>query len=388
MVLDYSRKLNSDLAKIKVISENQIRTRAVEIDNDLKWPAENIKDLLNAGFGGLCVPSEFGGLGYGLLALAKICETVGMECASTSICFGMHCVGAAVLSAQATEEQAKKYLKPICNGTHLTTLALSEPGTGAHFYYPQCSLYSDHDEFILNGTKGFITNGGHADSYVVSAMQTGEGILPSFSCIVVDRDSNGITWKESWKGFGMRGNDSLTAEFKNVRLCKENLLGSEGDQTWYVFNVVAPYFLMAMSGVYLGVARTALNLAQAHLKNRKYGHNGRSLAEESIIQHRLASLWGKCEATGQLIYYAANRFDEGDEAATLEIMLAKAEIAEIATNIVNEAMTLMGGIAYRDGAQIQRCLRDVRAAHVMAPTTDLLRQWAGRILLDQPILGD
>lgn len=388
MVLDYSGKLNGDLSKIKKISENQIRSRAVNIDKNLEWPAENIKELQNAGFGGLCVPAEFGGLGHGLLALSKVCETVGMECASTSICFGMHCVGAAVLSAQATKTQVDNYLKPICDGTHLTTLALSEPGTGAHFYYPQCSLFVGDNDLVLNGTKGFITNGGHADSYVVSAMQTGADILPSFSCVVVDGDLDGITWKDSWQGFGMRGNDSRTAEFKNVRLSKENLLGSAGDQTWYVFNVVAPYFLMAMSGVYLGVARTALKLVQEHLKNRKYSHNGKSLSEESIIQHRIATLWGKCEATRQLIYYAANRFDEGDEGAILDIMLAKAEIAEVATNIVNEAMTLMGGIAYRDGAQIQRCLRDVRAAHVMAPTTDLLRQWAGRILLDQPILGD
>ena len=236
--------------------------------------------------------------------------------------------------------------------------------------------------------KGFITNGGHADSYVVSTMHKGENNLPSFSCVVVDCHLDGIIWKEKWMGFGMRGNDSRSAVFQNVRIPRENLLGSEGDQTWYVFNVVAPYFLIAMSGVYLGVAKTALKLVREHLVGRNYSHNGRSLAEESIIQHRMASLWGKYEATRQLVYHAAKLFDEGDESAVLHIMLSKAEIAEIATDIVNEAMTLMGGIAYRNGARIQRCLRDVRAAHVMAPTTDLLRKWAGRTLLDQPILGD
>jgi len=344
--------------------------------------------LQKAGLGGLMVHTKYGGLGQGLFALARCCEILGAECASTAISFGMHCVGSSVIGARPTEFQADAFLRPIAEGRHLTTLALSESGTGSHFYFPQAQLSKNGRDWLIEGVKHFVTNGSHADSYVISVIDRNSPDLATFSCVVVEDGTEGMSWGETWQGFGMRGNDSRALSLKNVRIPAANLLGSEGDEIWYVFQVVAPHFLIAMSGSYLGVASDAFELARRHVASREYQHDGRRVADAQVVQHRLGALWGRLEATRQLVFDAARRFDAGDETATIAIMAAKAEVADTATNIVNEAMTLMGGIAYRDGAKIQRHLRDVRAAHVMAPTTDLLRTWAGRRLLDQPMFGD
>ena len=376
-------------AALSRIARDCLAANAERVDRESRWPEEGIRTLQSSGLGGLVLSRRHGGLDQGLHGLAKACETLGRECASTAICFGMHCVGSAVLAAQATDYQAENYLRPIADGRHLTTLALSEPGTGIHFYYPQSRLtHREGGDLEIDGRKSFVTNGTHADSYVVSVMHPDDRGMEHFSCVIVDDDLEGMTWGDGWSGFGMRGNDSRNLTLDHVRVPMENLLGSKGDQTWYVFNVVAPYFLTAMSGVYLGVATSALELARVHLKSREHSHAGTRLEESSVLQQRLGQLWSKLEAVRQLVRSAARRFDEGDETAALAVMASKAEVAEIATMVVNETMTLMGGIAYRDGERIQRLLRDVRAAHVMAPTTELLRIWIGRMLLDRPILGD
>ncbi len=385
---DYTR-LENILQAVKVVAEEIARPNAATVDRDAVWPEQAIRALQSAGLGGLVVPRAYGGLGHGLYALARCCEILGAECASTAICFGMHCVGSAVIAARVTEPQAEAYLRPIAEGRHLTTLALSEVGTGAHFYYPQCRLVRREDGSLeVDGTKHFVTNGARADSYVVSVNYDDDQGLSQFSCVVLDGTTEGLSWGERWQGFGMRGNESRALTIDHVRLSQDALLGAMGDQIWYVFNVVAPYFLTAMSGTYLGVATAALSSTRRHLMEREYKHDGRVLAESTVLQHRFGTIWGKLESARRIVYSAGELFDAGDEDSVLSVLTSKAEIAEVATDVIGECMTLMGGIAYRDGSEIQRHLRDVRAAHVMAPTTDLLRIWAGRTLLGQPMFGE
>ncbi|MFN7134044.1 MAG: acyl-CoA dehydrogenase family protein, partial [Myxococcales bacterium] len=293
------------------------------------------------------------------------------------------------IAARATPVQQQRYLAPICRGEHLTTLALSEPGTGVHFYFPRASITREGGRLVLNGTKSFVTNGGHADSYVVSAVTAGRDVAPGvFSCLVLPADAPGASWGGAWAGFGMRGNSARTLELREVALDEDHLLGREGDELWYVFNVVAPYFLVAMSGTYLGLATAALDQVREHLAGRSYAHSGASLAESNVLQHRLGTLWGHVEATRRLLYHAAMSGDAGDELALVALCSAKAEVADCAVRVCNEAMTLMGGAAYREDGTVARLLRDARASHVMAPTTDVLRTWAGRALLGLPLLAE
>ena len=371
------------------IAAEVLAPHADEIDRDALWPEAGMRALQKAGLGGLVVPTESGGHGLGLAALAEVCEELGRGCSSTAICFGMHSVGAAVIASKATDAQKVRYLEPIARGEHLTTLALSEPGTGAHFYLPQATLTKRSAEiFVVDGQKSFVTNGGHADSYVISTRAAHEDAAPGlFSCLVMPRQAPGLRWEGTWNGWGMRGNSAIRAELTGLEVPAADLLGREGDETWYVFNVVAPFFLVAMAGTYLGIAAAALDEAREHLLRRVHAHTGQELARNPIVQHRFGELWAHVERTRSLVREASRKGDLRADDALPALCSAKAEVAECVEHVTAECMTLMGGIGYADGSRIHRLYRDARAAHVMSPTTDLLRTWTGRAVLGLPLLG-
>lgn len=378
------------LKRVYEICQEVVIPNAEKIDHEGIWPQQSLRALQVAGLGGLVVPKKYGGLGHGFYSLVKVCEMLGSSCGSSALCFGMHCVGAAVISAKATDYQKKHYLEPISQGNHITTLSLSEAGTGTHFYIPQTQLRKISTKtYEVTGTKTFVTNGSHADSYVVSTAATGKNVKPGqFSCIIVPKNAKGLQWGDEWHGLGMRGNSSRSLELKKVAVPTKDLLGQEGDQIWYIFSVVTPYFLMAMSATYLGIASAALDEARKHLEKRRYTTSGVKLSQHAVLQHRLGTLWAEVERTRQLIYHAARLGDSNDPSALITILAVKAEVADCVVHVVNEAMTLMGGIAYRDNGKLGRLLRDARASHVMAPTTDILRTWTGRSLLGLPLLGE
>ena len=186
----------------------------------------------------------------------------------------------------------------------------------------------------------------------------------------------------------MRGNASRTVELQNVAVPGRDLLGQPGDEIWYVFEVIVPYFLVAMAGTYLGIATAALEEARAHLTKRRYSLSGTSLVQQPILQHRLGTLWPEVERTRRLIYHATVQGNTGEPDAVIALLSAKAEVADCVVHVVNEAMTLTGGIAYRENANLDRHLRDARAAHAVASTTDLLRTWTGRLFLGLPLLDE
>lgn len=384
----------SDVSKIydtvREISKTIAREDAITTDKMAMWPERSLRALQAEGLGGLTVPLEYGGLGQGTQVLAKVCEILGQECASTAICFGMHCVGSAVIASKVTSYQQDRYLTPICEGKHITSLSLSETGSGAHFYLPQTRMkYSSEHEYRINGSKSFVTNGSKADSYVVSAVAEGSDTPgEQFNCVMIDGDAQGLNWGDQWRGLGLRGNSSRNLELDSVRISDQDILGQFGDQIWYVFNVITPYFLTAMAGAYLGVARAAIDETKTHLKNRSFSFNGRSLASSSVIQYQLGCLWAKYSRTRALVAHATDLYDDNDDESLIELFSAKADVADAVVDIINEAMTLCGGLAYREDSKLDRMLRDARASHIMSPTTDILRIWTGRSILDQPLLTD
>lgn len=385
-----SQEVTALLLKAQRIAKEVVAPNVDLMGEAVRWPKDAIRALQDDGFGGLVVPTLYGGLGTGVMTLAKVCEILGQECASTAICFGMHCVGSSVIAANPTENQQADFLTPICEGKHITTLSLSEAGTGSSFYLPQTTMKAiSENEFCINGSKTFVTNGQHADSYVVSVVSNNsDEPLGLFSCAVVPGNSPGIDWGAEWGGMGMRGNSSRTMSLADVIVPKTNLLGRQGDQIWYIFNVVMPYFLMAMAGTYLGVASSALEEARKHLTRRYHSHTGASLSQNSVLQHRLGTLWASLEGARQLTYHAASSFDAGEPESLIALMSAKVQVADVVVNIVNEAMTLCGGIGYRKDSKLHLLLRDARAAPLMAPTSDIMRVWIGRALLGQPLLSD
>lgn len=369
------------------ITSTVIAANAEREDREATWPESSMRALADAGLMGLHVPRAQGGHEQGLAGLVAIADTLAQESPSTALCYAMHCVGTAVIAAKATDYQKQRYLEPIARGEHITTLALSEPGTGAYFWLAQTQLAPGDGGFSVTGTKSFITNGGHADSYVIStASALSGGDEGTFSCVVVDHDRPNLRWQDEWHGLGMRANSSRTLHLDQVPVPREQLLGEEGDQIWYVFEIVTPYFLIAMAGTYAGVAGAALEIARAHLGARRHAHSGEILGAQPVLAHRLGELWVQVESTRRLVTAAAVAADAGEPDALHLLLGAKVAAAEAAVNVSNEAMTLAGGMGYRENAKLARLLRDARAGHVMTPTTDLLKTWIGRALLNLPLL--
>lgn len=380
-----SRLLNLQ-QKVRSVVASEIAPRAAQVDLDGTWPSHSMDALHGAGLMGLQVPEELGGHGEGLLALSLVTEEVGKSCPSSALCFGMHCVGTAVIAAKATDYQKETYLKPIAAGRHITTLALSEKGTGSHFYLPATKAEQDGQGLVVTGEKQFVTNGGHADSYVMSVNSVGPQESGDFSCLVVDAGAQGLEWGDQWRGMGMRGNSSRTIQLRSVRLSGNNLLGEVGDQVWYVFDVVAPFFLVAMAGTYVGIAQGALDLARQHLVDRRYSHTGAALGTFDVLQTRLAGMWIMVEKARSMLRAACSKGDLRSLDALHYLLACKIEASEAAVAVTDEAMTICGGSAYRDNSRLAQLLRDARASHVMAPTTDLLKLWLGRSLLGLPLL--
>lgn len=369
------------------VARDVVAPAAQRVDQEAAWPEHSMRAFGEAGLLGLHVPRSLGGEEQGLVGLVAVTEEIGRACSSSAMCYAMHCVGTAVMAAKATPHQREHYLRPIAEGRHVTSLALSETGAGSHLYLAETSLRRDGDAFVVDGEKQFITNGAHADSYVVSTRASGRDTeAGEFSCLIVDAGTPGTSWLEPWRGMGMRGNSSRGLRLDEARLPQHNLLGEEGDQVWYVFEVITPYFLVAMSATYLGIARAALDITMHHLRTRRFSHSGETLAEVPVLQHRLAGMWAEVEKVRHLVYDAARRGDAGDADVLPAIFMSKAEVAETVVDVTNEAMSLCGGIAYRENADLARLLRDARASHVMAPTSDMLKGWTARALLGLPLL--
>jgi alkylation response protein AidB-like acyl-CoA dehydrogenase len=383
-------EISKILETVEEISRTIIANNATYTDKYAQWPEEGMRALLDAGLGGLTVPLVYGGLGHGTETLAKVCEIIGQYCTSTSICYGMHCVGSAVISSKVTDFQQENYLTPICEGKHITSLSLSELGSGVHFYLPQTKMINTHDgNYTIEGEKSFATNGGKADSYVVSAVtEESNKVTGKFNCIIIPGNSEGLVWGPEWTGMGLRGNSSRNLSLNQVCVSQEQILGNVGDQIWYIFNVITPYFLTAIAGAYLGLTRAAVDEAKRHITERKYSFNGKTIASSSVIQHQIGTLWSKYARSRALLYWSTQCYDKGLDNSQLDLFSAKAEIAETVIDIVNDAMTLCGGSAYRDDSHLNRLLRDARGAHIMSPTTDMLRIWTGRSILEQPLLSD
>lgn len=380
--VDRLRRLAQDVAR------EAAGPAAEAVDREARWPAETVGALASAGLLGLVVPREYGGLGQGASTLAVVTEVLGSVCGSSGLVFGMHSVATATIAARVSPAQARRYLEPVSRGEHVTTLAVSEPGTGVHFYLPSTAFERTEDgSYELEGTKSFVTSAGHADSYVVSAAAAGAEADPgTFSCFVVDADEPGIELGPPWDGLGMRGNSSRSVTFRRVRLDGDRRLGQEGDETWFLFDVVAPYFIVAMSATYLGVAQGALKLVQEHVRERTYRHTGRSLANEDQVAPEVAEIWLRVERSRQLLWHAARQLDAAHPEAARSLFAAKIDVVRTAVEVTDRALVLSGGRGYGAGAHLGRALRDARAGHIMSPSTDLLRRWLGRSLLDLPLL--
>lgn len=365
---------------MRSVASEQIAPKAAQVDRDRTFPTSGIEALAGVGALGIVVPKEHGGAGGGLLTLAEACEAVGTACASTGMVYLMHSVTAATI-AGGGGDRASGYLDGLASGRIVGTLAFSERGTGAHFYAPELQAVQSNGGVRISGRKSFVTSGGHADLYLV-LVQSGSG--EGLDCFAVERAADGIRFDGEWRGLGMAGNSSIAMELEDVAIDAAALIGASGSAADLVFSVVAPFFLVGLAAVNVGIAASALKAASEHAANRRYGDGG-ALAEVQSIQHQLADMDIAVRKSRLLVHDAARLGDAGDAGALVPIMEAKVSATDTAAEVTQLALEVCGGQGYTPALSIERSLRDARAGAVMAPTNGVLRNWIGKALTGLPV---
>lgn len=364
------------------ITNEVIAPKAAFVDAERRFPKESIEALGKVGLLGLLVSKEDGGIGGDLSDLSAVTEIIATACGSSAMCYLMHCCATAVVAAKATAEQRERYLKPIARGEKLGTLAFSEVGSGAHFYVPEIKAVLEGDQFVLSGSKSFVTNGGEADFMIVITNASSPEL--GTDMIIVENGVSGLRFEGEWEGIGLSGNNSITLSLDQVKVPLTQILGMEGDGMELIFQVVAPTFILGVAGVNVGIANGAYQTALRHAKTRKYA-DGRSLADIQAIQFYLSDMFGGVEATSLFVRNAAAKTVRGDEDAILHIMQSKILASEQAIRITNLAMQVCGGQGYTKALPTERYFRDARAGAVMAPTTEVLKEWVGKSVAGIPL---
>jgi len=368
------------LDAVRETAERRIAGEAGRIDRERAFPQENVRALGELGALGLVIPSEYGGAGGALTALAHASEAVGSACASTGMVFLMHSVTAATVAAGGGP-RAGEALERMASGAALGTLAFSERGTGAHFYSPELKAVRSNGSVKVSGRKSFVTSGGHADVYLVLVQGEAESTADAY---LLPGDRVGVRADGSWSGLGMAGNSSVALGLEEVEFSDDDRIGPPGEAIALVFNAVAPFFLIGLAAVNVGIASAAASTATAHARDRRYP-DGSSLAEVQYVQHLIADMDLATRQARLLVQEAARLGEAGDESALVAIMEAKVAATEAAAAVTQNALLATGGQGYTLALPIERHLRDARAGAVMAPANAVLRSWIGKALAGLPV---
>lgn len=366
------------LQKLESIIAEAVAPNALKTDREGLFPSASMKALAAGGFLGVLSAKEVGGGAQGLRGAAAVVRRLAASCGSTAMVTCMHYCGTAVYEAMGSTE----IRKAIAEGKHLTTLAFSEAGSRSHFWAPVSTATAQGDQVTLNAHKSWITTAHHADSYVWSSQGTkGEGV----SLWHVPRTSAGLELSDAFDGLGFRGNDSVPAIAKNMKIPASSLLGEDGEGFASMMQVVLPHFCVLNAATSLGLMDSSVAQARAHLSKTRYAYQDSRLCDFPTLRAYLAKSQIRLDSCSALWQQTIDAIESGDESAMIRIMECKAEAAEAAIEVTDTCMRMCGGAAFRKELGIERAFRDARAAAVMGPTSDVLFDFIGKSLCGVPL---
>jgi alkylation response protein AidB-like acyl-CoA dehydrogenase len=374
------------LAENERLAKEVFAPGADEVDRSRRFPRENIQKLGQIGLLGLTVPTEYGGAGGSISDAAQVLETLGRACASTAMVTLMHYCGTAVIAAKGRDALKQGLLPIIARGEHLTTLAFSEAGSGGHFYMPVSKVTRNGEGLRLSSQKSFVTSAGEADSYVVSTLKAEAAGPTELDLYLVKAGTRGFKAGKPFEGVGLAGNASAPMKLDDVELRDEDRLGPEGTGFQTMLEVVLPNFQIGVAAVSLGIAGAAFQFSTAHVTARRYEHAGGTvLAAIPRVQFLAAEMALELRSARAYLAETVRRAAAADPEAMLDVLGIKAKAAEAALAITSRAMTLGGGAAYGRRGGLERVFRDAQAASVMAPSTDVLKEFVGKACLGFPL---
>ena len=363
------------------LSAGTLSATAASVDATASFPRANLDALGKEGLLGLIVPTEFGGLNACSKDVAGSIIEIAAGCASTGMILVMHCCGIIAIRDHMKGPARAEILAKASSGQHLSTLAFSERGTGANFGATFTMSEPVADGYKLNGEKCFVTSGGHADSYVLTARAPGAKEVTTSTIYVVSKNNEGIAFHGAWNGVGLRGNSSVGMKLSNCTVDGAAVLGTPGEGLSLAMSTVLPLFLLGSASVYHGIARATFDACCNHVKSRTHTHNSESLSNIPNVRRAIAQMKIKLDSSRAMIERAAEALDSSAEDAALQLMEAKFKATETANEIAKEAMHICGGIAYTGALPIERHMRDALAGTVMAPTSDMLLDLIANALL-------
>ena len=357
-------------AMVREFAAAEVAPIAAEIDRNHRFPEELIPKLAEIGLMGVPYPVELGGAGADYLSFTIVVEELARVCASTSVIVAAHAgLAAYPIFTYGTPEQKEKYGRSLASGEKLGAFAITEPGAGTDAGSGKTTAVLDGDEYVLNGSKIFITNGGYADVYVVTAMTDPERGTRGISAFIVEKDAPGFTVGEREHKMGIKASSTTPLYFSDCRIPKDALLGKEGRG-----------FILAMEtfdGGRVGVAAQAVGIAQgaldasiAYAKERV--QFGKPISTFEAIQWMIADMATEIDAARLLVYRAAWMKDNGLKYSQ-EASMAKLFAAETATRVAGKAIQIHGGYGFTESYPVERAYRDAKITEIYEGTSEVQR---------------
>lgn len=379
-------EIEAVLAANEKVSREVLGPRADQIDQARQFPRENLRALGTTGVLGLLIPRQHGGSGGTIADMARALETEGRNCASTGMVTLMHFCAMATIAAKGSDELRQRILPAAARGEHLGTLAFSEAGSGGHFYMPVSEAGQNGSGKLLSANKSFVTSAGEADSYVVSTRRAGATSPTDVNLYLVPKGAGGFTVRGKFEGLGLAGNASAPATLANVSVEDNARIGEEGSGFPTMLEVVLPHFQIGVASISIGIASAAFDVITARVRERKYEQaGGAALASIPRVQFLVAEMAIELNAARAYVNETIRKAMAGDPAAMIDVLGVKAKAAESCLGIVSRAMTLGGGWAFGRRGGLERMFRDAQAAAVMAPASDVIKDFVGKASLGIPL---
>ena len=346
-------------------------------DREGRYPDDVLAALGEQGFLGALVPEEYGGAGGGYRELAILLEELARGDGGLALAVEAHsALASAHILLAGNEAQKRRYLGPLATGKHLGAWCLTEPGSGTDAAALAARATRDGDDWILNGSKQFITNGARAGVLVVLARTDPEAGRAGISAFVVERDAAGLTTGSLEDKLGMRSSDTVAVHLEDVRVPGDQLLGAEGHAFDDAKQVLEGGRVM-ISAVSLGLAQAALDRSVAYANERETF--GRPIIDHELIQAKLADMVTQVGAARLLVHRSAARLEAGSE-TPLDSAITKLFSSEMATRVCMEAIQVHGGYGYLKDYDVERYMRDAKLCEIGEGTSEILRVLIAREL--------
>ena len=378
--LDEEQVMIRDLAR--QIANDKIMPVRAELDEKEEFPWDIMKDLAQSDFFGLFIPEEFGGLGKGSFELAIAVEELSKACLGVSTTFAANALGTYPLLLFGSAEQKKKYMPDIASGKRMVAFALTEANAGSDAAGVQTTARLDGNEYVLNGTKQWITNGGEAEIYTVIAMTDKSKGPRGFSAFVVEKGTPGFSFGKKENKMGIRASVTRELIFENCRIPKDNLIGKEG----MGFIVAMKTLDSSRTGVGaqgVGVAQGAFDAAVKYAMERH--QFGQPVISFQAVQHMLADMATQIEAARALVYAVSKFIDSGSKDVTKESAMAKVFATDVAMKVTVDAVQVMGGAGYMKEYPVEKMMRDAKILQIYEGTNQIQRNVIGQALIKESV---